>query len=94
MNDNHDITRFNLTEVHQDLVNLVKQVVSGESVILQHNGKNVAALISLKDLYLLERLIEEEEDRIDIAESQKIMAAVEKEGTVSWESIKTELGLS
>lgn len=53
----------------------------------------VAALISIEDLHLLERLIEEEEDRIDTEESKKILAEVKEQGTIPWETIKAELGL-
>ena len=69
MNDSLDATHF-------DLVDAVKQVASGRSIILHQNGKQVAALISIEDLHLLARLIEEEEDRIDIAETEKILAEV------------------
>ena len=86
MNDSLDAT-------HLDLVDAVKQVASGRPVILHQNGKQVAALISIEDLHLLERLIEEEEDRIDIAETEKILAEVKEQGTVPWERIKAELEL-
>ena len=86
MNDSLDAT-------HLDLVNAVKQVASGRPIVLHQNGKQVAALISIEDLHLLERLIEEEEDRIDIAETEKILAEVKEQGTVPWEIIKAELEL-
>lgn len=86
MNDSLDAT-------HLDLVDAVKQVASGRHIILHQNGKQLAALISIEDLHLLERLIEEEEDRIDIAETEKILAEVKEQGTVPWERIKAELEL-
>lgn len=86
MNDSLDAT-------HLDLVDAVKQVASGRRIILHQNGKQVAALIAIEDLHLLERLIEEEEDRIDIAETEKILAEVKEQGTVPWERIKAELEL-
>lgn len=82
-----------LTESHNDIANALESLESGKPVILHQDGKAVAALISIKDLNLLDRLIEEEEDRLDLAEAEKILAEVEKEGTVSWESIKAEAGL-
>ena len=77
MNDSLDAT-------HLDLVDAVKQVASGRPIILRQNGKQVAALISIEDLHLLERLIEEEEDRIDITETEKILAEIKQQGTVPW----------
>lgn len=93
MNDHLDTVRLNLTEAHQAITDILKQVDSSKPVILQQNDKEVAALISIEDLHLLERLIEEEEDRIDIEESKKILAEVKEQGTIPWETIKAELGL-
>jgi len=36
-------------------------------------------------------LIEEEEDRIDIVETEKILADVKEQGTVPWERIKSRI---
>lgn len=66
MNDSIDATHLNITEAHPDLIDTLKQVASGRPIILHQNGKQVAALISVEDLYLLERLLEEEEDRIEL----------------------------
>lgn len=88
-----DTTHLDLTEAHQKLADILKQVTNGKPIILHQNGKDVAALISIEDLYLLERLIEEEEDRIDIAEAKQIMAEVKEQGTVPLADIKAKLGL-
>lgn len=87
-----DLTQLNLTESHQDITSALIQLESGKPFILHKNGKEVAALISIEDLHLLEHLIEEEEDRIDLAESKQILAEVEEQGTVSWEDVKAEAG--
>lgn len=82
-----------LTELHEALANAFKHLESGKPIILHQQDQPIAALISMEDLHLLERLIEEEEDRIDLAEAEKILAEMNEEGTVSWESIKAETGL-
>lgn len=82
-----------LTETHGDLNNALKHLESGKPVIVHQQGQPVAALISIEDLHLLERLVEEEEDRIDLAETEKILADMDKEGTIAWETIKAEAGL-
>ena len=86
MNDSLDAT-------HLDLVNAVKQVASGKPIIFHQNGNDVAAVISIEDLHLLERLIEEEEDRIDIAEAEKILAQTKEEDWIPFEQAKVELRL-
>lgn len=60
----------------------------GEAVIIEHNGKRVAAIIPMDDLELYQRLFAEEEDRIDIA----AIEATRAEGgePVPWEQIKAE----
>lgn len=94
MNDDIiEATHLDITSAHLALVDALKQVAVGKPIILHQHGKEVAALISIKDLHLLERLIEEEEDRIDIAEAENILAEVKEQGTVPWEDIKAKLGL-
>lgn len=88
-----EATHLNLTDAHPDLVVALKQVANSKPIILHQNGEQIAAVISLEDLRLFERLIEAEEDRIDIEESKKVLAEVKEKGTVSWEALKTKLGL-
>jgi prevent-host-death family protein len=95
MNDDIlDATHLDLnSSAHSDLINLLGQVATGKPIILHQNGEEVAALISIKDLYLLERLIEEEENRMDLADVQKILAETKEEDWIPFEQIKAELGL-
>ena len=50
-------------------------------------GKPLVAIIPVEDLQLLERLIEEEEDRIDVEEARRILADPTDEG-VALEQVK------
>jgi antitoxin (DNA-binding transcriptional repressor) of toxin-antitoxin stability system len=69
------------------------RVERGERVVIRRGRKSVAALIPTEDLKLLERLIEEEEDRIDIESAEEALVEAEKTGTIPWEKVKAELGL-
>lgn len=93
MNDNLNTSDIELPSDHLNLVKVIKQVTSGKPITIHQNGEQVAALISIEDLRLLEHLIEKEEDRIDIADAKQILAEVKKQGTVPWEDIKVKLGL-
>lgn len=95
MNDDiQDADHLDLTSCdHPGLLNLSEQIASGKPIILHQNGEQVAALISIEDLHLLERLIEEEEDRIDIADAQKILAETKESDWIPFEQVKAELGL-
>ena len=58
----------------------------GERSVLERCGKDVAALVSLEDLALLNEL----EARIDIEAARK---ALEGPGSIPWEEVKQRLGL-
>jgi prevent-host-death family protein len=92
MNDNQP-RQLNLTDFSDDLEEVLHYVEKGQPILLNKNGKEVAAIISIEDLHLLERLIEEEEDRIDASEAKEILTEVKEQGTVSWESLKASVGL-
>jgi prevent-host-death family protein len=93
MNDNQANQQLNLADFSDDIKKIFHDVEKGKPILLNKDGKEVAAIISIEDLRLLERLIEEEEDRIDSKEASEIIAEVKEQGTVSWESIKATAGL-
>lgn len=67
---------------------IVNQVAfGGERIRLQRHGKDVAAIVPVADLELLEEL----ENRMDLEEAR---AALREKGPhVSWHKVKKELGL-
>ena len=73
---------------------LNRVVYAGERVLLQRHGKDVAALVSLKELKILEE-IEAKEDEIDLREAQKALEEIKsgKDTVVSWDDAKKEFGL-
>ena len=75
------------TQVRENFEATLNQVaLEGERIILQRNGKAVAALVSIEDLKILAEL----EDELDLEAAQE---ALQEPGTVSWESVKASLGL-
>lgn len=78
------------SKARNELTHIINQVAFGhDRLILTRNGKNVAAIIPMEDLKLLEEL----EDRLDLEVAKKVDADVKKHGTVSWEKAQRELGL-
>ena len=76
----------------QDLTAVVTRAERGEAtVILDGDGKPVAAVIPFDDFGLLERLLRDEEDRLDVAAAEQALAEAEREGWVPWEEVKAEL---
>ncbi|MBI2372311.1 MAG: type II toxin-antitoxin system Phd/YefM family antitoxin [Deltaproteobacteria bacterium] len=84
--------RLTTTEVRSGFADILNRVAyRGERIVLHRRGKDVAALIPVEDLALLEEL----EDRLDVEEGEKALAEAEAKGEkpVPWEQAKKDLGL-
>ena len=57
-----------------------------ERIVLERRGKDVAALVSMEDLALLDEL----ENKIDLDAARK---ALRERGSIPWEKVKADLGL-
>ena len=83
------MTRMPATEARNRFADVVNDVAfRGERVILQRHGKDIAAVVPVEDLALLEAL----EDKIDLDATRKALA--EKEPAIAWVKLKRELGIS
>jgi prevent-host-death family protein len=60
-----------------------------ERIILTRRGKEIVAVVPIEDVRLLQLL----EDKLDLAAGRAALAAVECDGAVPWQALKTELGL-
>jgi prevent-host-death family protein len=73
------LRRVTASEAREEFSEIINRVAyGGERVVIRRREKELAAVIPMEDLRLLERLIEKEEDRIDAEEAEKIMAAIER----------------
>jgi len=81
------ITTGKAREQLSDVIN--RAAFGKERIVLTRRGKEVAAVVPIEDVKLLEEL----EDRIDLEEARSALAEVKTKGTISWEKIKTDLGL-
>ncbi len=72
-------------EIRNNLADALNRVAyAGERIVLERRGKAVAALVSMKDLALLEQLEEEQ----DIKAARK---ALKEKGAVPLEEVKKRL---
>ncbi len=82
------MTALSVTEIRDNLSDAINRVAyQGERIIVRRSGRDVVALIPIKDLALLEKI----EDQIDIEDAKKILA-----GTKEWipyEKLRKEMGL-
>lgn len=63
-----------------------RAIYAGERVVVRRRGKDVAAVVPIEDLALLEAI----EDRMDIDVARK---AMKEKGNVAWLKVKAKLKL-
>ncbi len=86
------MTRIAAAKLRQHFADTVNRVAYGrERMLLHRRGKDLAALIPVEDLVLLEEL----EDRLDARDVKRILARSKARGEkpVPWETAKKRLGL-
>jgi len=88
------MARLNVSKAQEEFPEVVNRAASGgERTIVSRRGKDVAAVIPIEDLRLLERLAREEMDRIDIEEARAALKEAEEKGTIPLEEVRRRLGL-
>jgi prevent-host-death family protein len=86
------MTRLNVSKAREEFPELINRAAYGkERTIVSRRGKDLAAVIPIDDLRLLERLAQQEMDRLD----QDAVAALkdaEGKGTIPLRAPMQELG--
>jgi prevent-host-death family protein len=83
---------MNVVNIRSRLADTINRVAyQGERVVLERRGKGVAALVSMDDLALLEKL----EDEADAKAARKVLAEMKRKKLkpIPWRQVKAELGL-
>ena len=76
-----------VADIRNNLADAINRVAyAGERIILERRGKGVAALVSVEDLELLQRL----EDESDIKAARR---ALKEKGRISLDDLKKKYGL-
>jgi prevent-host-death family protein len=86
------MTRLAVSKAREDLADMLNRVAYGhERVLIERRGKNLAALVPVEDLELLEML----EDKVDLEAARKALAEVKAKGgkLIAWKDIKKKVGL-
>ncbi len=84
------MARVSAGQARKDFSSTLNRVAYGrERLILHRRGKDVAALVPVQDLALLEAL----EDRVDLDDARAALAEAREKGTIPWAKIKADLGL-
>jgi len=84
------MTHCAVADARRDLSEILNRVVfGGERVVITRHGKDIAAIISSKDLEALEKI----EDMIDVGEAEKRLSGGRKKA-IPDEELRREMGLS
>jgi len=88
--DEHRPGHVTVSEARQDFAELVNRAAYGhERVRVVRRGREIAAIVSIEDVELLERL----EGEFDLEEARAVLADPESAAPIPWEQVKAELGL-
>lgn len=80
------ISSIDAKEEFAELINRVAH--SKERIIITRRGKEVAAIVPLEDLYLLQA----SQDKSDLHEAVEALKEARLKGTIALEELKAELG--
>ncbi len=82
--------RIAASEARRGFAELINRAgYAGERVILEKHGREVAAVVPIVDLIMLELL----ENQLDIADTRTSITEALKQGTTSLDDLRAELGL-
>jgi len=86
----HQGGHVTVSEARQDFAELVNRAAYGhERVRVVRRGREIAAIVPIKDVELLERL----EDEFDLQEARAALADPENAVPIPWGQVRAELGL-
>jgi prevent-host-death family protein len=87
------MTRLNVSKAREEFPDVINRAAYGkERTIVSRRGKDLAAVISIDDLRLLERLAKKEMDRQDIADARAALKEAEEKGTIPLRELMRILG--
>lgn len=87
------MTRLNVSKAREEFPEIVNRAAYGnERTIVSRRGKDLAAVIPIEDLRLLERLAREEMDRRDVADARAALKEAKKRGTIPLRDLMRDLG--
>ena len=81
------VTTVKARESFSEVIN--RSAYGKERIVLTRRGKEIAAVVPVEDLKLLEKL----ETRLDLDDIEKALADPENKKSIPWDRVRKELGL-
>jgi prevent-host-death family protein len=92
-NGTQRMTRLNVSKAREEFPEVINRAAyAKERIIVSRRGKDLAAVISIDDLSLLERLTQQEIDRLDIDDTRAALKEAEEKGSIPLRELMRELG--
>lgn len=89
-----NVKTISITEARATLADLVNEIYYGlEDYLITRRNKKLAVLIPPQRYQLFLELLERYSDELDNLEAEKALEEARREGTISLEQLKAELGL-
>jgi len=89
------MTRLSISKAREEFPEVLNRAAYGkERTIVSRRGKDLAAVIPIEDLRLLERLAREEVERLDIEDARAALQEAKEKGTIPLRELMQELGNS
>ena len=87
------MTRLSISKAREEFPDVLNRAAFGkERTIVSRRGKDLAAVIPIEDLRLLERLAREEMERLEIVEARAALREAKEKGTIPLRDLMRELG--
>ena len=87
----HLLPHLNVSKAREQFPEVVNRAAYGkERTIVSRRGKDMAAVIPMDDLRLLERLAREEMDRLDLKNARAALKEAKKKGTIRLRDLMRE----
>lgn len=89
-----DERKVSAEQARVDFSEIVNRAAYGkEHTVITRYSKEVAAVVSIEELRLLQAVLEHLEYKQDLEDARVALEEAEKEGTVPWAEVKAKLGL-
>jgi prevent-host-death family protein len=88
------MTRLNVSKAREEFPEVVNRAAYGkERTIVSRRGKDLAAVVPIEDLRLLQRLARQKMNRADLEDARAALTEAEEKGVVPLVEAKKLLGL-